>query len=239
MVYGREFFGLQLHFAARAAALSGMPLARALLDCTNLYIRFGLGRDFDAADPTWQAYLSGLEGSPDLLDWTCGFYEARAAHDRPPLTVATVGCFSYARLGPGSLRLHFRNAEETDGSPLGAGRRDRRTEELRALFARIDQDEPAASRVAGTSWLYNLEAYRRLFPPSYLATAMAVDARLRHMPLWGQFLDRHGAVRQRMAVPFLHRLSSLQNPQGLAACFPFQALALEAPVSVFRDFYGR
>ena len=245
MVYSREFFGLQLHFAQRAAALSGVPLAHALLACTNLYIRFGLGRSFDAAEPTWQAYLAGVQnaanghGGQELLDWTFGFYQTRLRHDLPPSTVATVGCFSYARLGPEHLRLHFHNAQEGGDSPLGAGRRDRRVEELRALFAKVDQDEPAACRIAGTSWLYNLEAYRRLFPPSYLATAVTAEARLRHMPLWGQFLDRHGAVRQGVAVAFLHRLAGLRNADGLASCFPFQALALEAPVSAFRDFYGR
>jgi len=33
-----------------------------LLDYTNLYVRFGLGRDFDPAHPVWREYLSGLRG---------------------------------------------------------------------------------------------------------------------------------------------------------------------------------
>jgi hypothetical protein len=37
------------------------------------------------------------------------------------------------------------------------------------MFAHIAEHEPQATTVCGASWLYNCEAYRRLFPPSYTA----------------------------------------------------------------------
>ena len=43
--YTKSFFDLQLRFAHTVSALSGLPLARAILEYTNFYIRFGLGRD--------------------------------------------------------------------------------------------------------------------------------------------------------------------------------------------------
>jgi hypothetical protein len=46
MVYAKAFFDLQLQFAHKVTELSGLPLPRVLLEYTNLYIRFGLGRDF-------------------------------------------------------------------------------------------------------------------------------------------------------------------------------------------------
>lgn len=239
MTYSKPFFDLQVHFALRVAALSGMPLARALLDCTNLYIRFGLGRAFDAADPTWQAYLAGVESAPDPTAWTDDFYRARLQHDRPPSAVATIGCFSYARLSASRLRIHFRDTDASGHSPLAPDRRGHRLEELRALSELIHRNEHPSVRMVGASWLYNLEAYRRLFPPAYLATATTAGARFRHLPLWGQFLDRHGAVRQSVAAPFLHRLSSQSSLQGLDRCFPFQVLALEAPTAAFHAFYGQ
>ena len=58
--YARGFFDLQLRFAERIAALAGLPLSRALLEYTNLYVRFGLGRDFDPAHPGWRDYEAGL-----------------------------------------------------------------------------------------------------------------------------------------------------------------------------------
>jgi hypothetical protein len=46
VIYAKAFFDLQLQFAESVTALSGLPLARALLEYTNLYIRFSLGRGF-------------------------------------------------------------------------------------------------------------------------------------------------------------------------------------------------
>jgi hypothetical protein len=37
------------------------------------------------------------------------------------------------------------------------------------MFAHIRQHVPQATAVRGNSWLYNLEAYRRLYPPAYTA----------------------------------------------------------------------
>jgi hypothetical protein len=237
ITYTRSYFDLQLRFAARVAALSRMPLARVLLDYTNLYVRFGIGRAFDATQPVWRDFLAGVEREADLLDWTCEFYRTRLPDAGPPAVVASCGCFSYARLGDDRIRLHFQNAEEAGRSPLGAERREHRLADLRALFAAVRQREPRPPRVVGASWLYNLPAYRRLFPEAYLATAVETPPRFRNMPMWGQFLDRHGEVRQAVAEPFLRRVSGQVSVEGLARCFPFQVLALEAPASVFDAFY--
>jgi len=91
---------------------------------------------------------------------------------------------------------------------------------------------------AGASWLYNLDAYRRRFPPSYVASARVVDHRFQHMPLWGQFLDRHGEIRTSMASRFRECLARQSSREGLDECFPFRVLAVEAPASEFHDFYG-
>lgn len=239
VTYTRQFFDLQLLFASSVAKLSKMPLEHVLLNYTNLYVRFGLGREFDAAHPTWQEYLAGLESSTDHRDWTYAFYQARLPDRGPPSIALTVGCFSYARLGADCIRLHFQNAEVAGHSPLAAYRRDQRLAELRILFEEIRRSDDRPPRVVGASWLYNLEAYRRLFPASYLATAKIARPRFQNMPLWGQFLDRHGAVRQSLVLPFVHRLSMQTSLEGLAQCFPYQVLALDAPASSFHEFYER
>jgi hypothetical protein len=239
VTYTKQFFELQLLFASRVATLSKMPLVCALLSYTNLYVRFGLGRQFDAAHPTWQEFLAGLKRATDHRDWTFGFYQAHLPDMGPPSVVSTVGCFSYARLGAGCIRLHFQNAEVDGHSPLAANRRGQRLDELRVLFEEVRRSEDRPPRVIGASWLYNLEAYRRLFPESYLATATIARPRFQNMPLWGQFLDRHGTVGQSLAVPFLHRLSRQRNFDGLAQCFPYQVLTLDAPASSFYNFYER
>jgi len=237
VTYGRAFFGLQVTFAEKVAALSGRSLARTLLEHTNLYMRFWLGRGFDAAQPVWRRYLAGLAETDDVRDWTHRFYLSRAEADVGPEVVAAFGCFTYERRGD-AIRLHFRSAEVDGDAPLGSQCRDARRAELAALFAHVRQTLPVSVRVVGSSWLYNLEAYRRLFPPAYLATARVLAGAFQHMPLWGQFLDRHGEVRAEPVRSFLQRLERQSSLEGLDDCFPFQVLRLEAEAREFHDFYG-
>jgi hypothetical protein len=212
-----------------------VPTGRALLDYTNLYVRFGLGRDFDPAHPVWREYLAGL--AHDDGEWTHAFY-LRRPEAAPPALIATFGCFSYARLGPDRIRLHFVNADGDGQSPLSRARRGRRRAELGALFEHVRRTERGPVRVVGASWLYNIEAYRRLFPEPYLATARVLPRRFRHMPLWGQFVDRHGEVRAPTVFAFLQRLRRQADVEGLDRCFPLPVLTVEAPVSVFSELDG-
>jgi hypothetical protein len=238
MVYAKAFFDLQLQFADKVMELSRLPLPRVLLEYTNLYIRFGLGRDFDPAHPTWQAYLAGLRDTQDEREWTYRFYMTRAEAMAGPPVVATFGCFSYALLRGNRIRLHFQNADTEGHSSLGIACLEQRRADLTALFGHVQQTLPETLQVVGVSWLYNLEAYRRLFPVSYVATARVIGDRFRSMPLWGQFLDRYGGIKEHMARPFLARLERQLCMDRLHECFPFQVLAVEASVREFYDFYG-
>jgi len=236
--YAKEFLDLQLEFAETVSALSGLPLARTVLDYTNFYARFGLGRDFDPTRPEWQEYLAGLRDANDRQEWTYRFYLARPDPLAPPGVAATFGCFSYAWLSNDRIRLHFQDAERDGQSPLRMDQRDRRLADLAALFANLKHTVRGPTRVVGASWLYNIAAYRRLFPESYLATAHPVAHRFRHMPLWGQFVNRYGEIRKNMTGEFRSRLRHQSSPQDLDRCFPLQVLALEAPLIEFYDFYG-
>ena len=239
VTYAKAFFDLQLAFAERVSQLSGVSLARTLLDYTTFYIRFGLGREFDSEHPVWREYVAGLQSALDRGDWTFRFYQMRAQQPvLPPHLVATFGCFSYSRLSDDQLRLHFQNAESNGDAPLAAARREQRVADLTAMFAHIQQTGDHGLRMIGASWLYNLAAYRRLFPAAYLETARAIKGRFRHMPLWGQFLNRHGETKDTVAREFLDRLRLHSTIENLDQCFAFHVLRLEAPVRSFYDFYG-
>jgi hypothetical protein len=238
MVYAKAFFDLQLQFAHKVTELSGLPLTRVLLEYTNLYIRFGLGRDFRPAHLIWQAYLAGLQETNDRHDWTYRFYLTRAEAMTGPPVVATFGCFSYALWRGDCIRLHFQNADTEGHSSLSVACRGQRRADLTALFGHVRQILPERVRVVGVSWLYNLETYRRLFPASYVATARVLRNRFQSMPLWGQFLDRYGGIKAHMARPFVECLERQGSVERLHECFPFQVLTVEAPVQEFYDFYG-
>jgi hypothetical protein len=238
MVYAKAFFDLQLQFAHKVTELSGLPLTHVLLKYTNLYIRFGLGRDFHPAHPVWQAYLAGLQDTHDRQDWTYRFYLTRAEAMAGPPVVATFGCFSYALLRGDRIRLHFQNADTEGHSSLSVACLRQRRADLTALFEHVQRTLPERVQVVGVSWLYNLEAYHRLFPVSYIATARVISDRFHSMPLWGQFLDRHGGIKESMTRPFLEHLERQVSVERLHECFPFQVLTVEAPVREFYDCYG-
>lgn len=56
----------------------------------------------------------------------------------------------------------------------------------------------------------------------------------RHLPLWGQFLNRHGALSPEKAQPFSQRMAAAANLQAPTSCFALQPLALDAPINLFQ-----
>ncbi|WP_437562294.1 hypothetical protein [Sorangium sp. So ce542] len=237
-IFAREFFDLQFAFAETAAALSGISLELALLKYTNLYVRFGLGRDFDSEHELWRAYAAGLKTAADGREWTYRYYLRDAEANTSPAVLATVGCFSYAVVDSNVVRLHFRNTDPEGCSPLSASRYGQRRAELTELFARIKSELAQELVVAGISWLYNLNAYRRLFPPDYTASACVVHGLYRSMPLWGQFLHYGGGVKTTMARSFLEAIAKRRSIADLGDCFPFPVLTVEAPIRSLYAFYG-
>jgi hypothetical protein len=58
------------------------------------------------------------------------------------------------------------------------------------------------------------------------------------MPLWGQFVDFRGGIKEEMTGPFLRSLAHQTALDGLEDCFPFQALTVQASAECFYEFYG-
>lgn len=114
-----------------------------------------------------------------------------------------------------------------------------RLSELASLVHHVRAQRETVKQVAGVSWLYNLTAYRRLFPESYIAEATVATNRFRNMPLWGQFLNRHGGVRKDAASLFVHRLYDQTSADDLARCFPLHPTAVSAPIDAFHEFYAQ
>jgi len=208
-----------------------------LLSFTPLYLSFGLPRDFDRKNPTWAAFVNGLPARGDLIDWTHAFYlrhHTNGSVEADP----TFGCFYYAPWPGNRVRIHFRNGEGTDVGPLGQARSAERRAELTAMFTHLRQVLPPGATIVGGSWIYNIEAYRRLFPPAFLATAKVGANEYQFIAQWGQFLDRDGEVKPALARSFLDGLEGRATSDSLKDCFPYRVLRLESAIDVFYDFYG-
>lgn len=235
----RDYFDVQLQFAQAIAARTACPLPDACLEFTNLHRRFGLGRVDGAPSAEWMRYAAGLERcqtAPDRLDWTLAFFTGAA-----PEASATrrFGCFSYELVNHDQVvRIHFSNRDsEGDCSPLARAKTHRRIAELRDMFGFIRAHHPAARSVMGGSWLYNLDAYRRLFPPQYAASIFEPErVRLDGTSSWGQLLDFRGVVKPAVRKALIANLTAL-DPAAPWAAFPLRALGARGAIEHFHRFY--
>ncbi|HEY9218163.1 MAG TPA: hypothetical protein VIO94_08945, partial [Phenylobacterium sp.] len=172
------------------------------------------------------------------LELTVDRFAECAAEPRPD---PEFGCFSYEPPDAnGAVRIHFHNRDSADGTgPLTQAKAPARMAELQAMFAHVETVHPQARAVRGGSWLYNLEAYRRLFPPAYGASRRAPErVSLSGTSSWGQLLDHTEAVKPAVRDAFLARLPEL-DPAAPWRVFPLPALRTQAPLALFGPFYAR
>lgn len=236
----RGYFEVQLRFAEVIAARTSRALSETCLEFTNLHRRFGLGRaEVGAPSAGWAHYAAGLEDrEAGRLDWTVAFFAQSApeASGGPRF-----GCFSYGLEEAGEVvRIHFSNRDSDDGvGPLARAKIDRRRSELAEMFRHVRAHHPAARTVKGGSWLYNLEAYRRLFPPHYGASAFEPErVRLDGTSSWGQLLDFREAVKPNLRQALLDNMAGMDIAAPWRA-FPMRALGARASIEPFHQFYGR
>jgi hypothetical protein len=107
MNYPRQFFEINLRFAGKVSEITKEPIESTLLPYTNLYIRFGIGRDFDAANPVWRKYLEGLHQVKDTAEWTYRFYLKRQQPVSSKSHNSPFGCFSYTLVNGNRIRYLF------------------------------------------------------------------------------------------------------------------------------------
>jgi len=107
------------------------------------------------------------------------------------------------------------------------------------MFGYIYRHVETPKSVIGGSWLYNIDAYRRLFPPEFIRTTqVSPDSETQFSALWGQFLDHTGHVKTTLARGFLQRLKEQVDLKGLLECFPYPLLRAECPIQIFYNYYG-
>lgn len=239
-------FEVQLRLARRMAELTGAPLGEMALRHTNLHRRFGLGRISAGVSPAWTPFAQALERLTAVGDQVA--LTQATFRDAPPETYpgpgrTAFGCFACddATAADGSVQIHFRNADtDGQGGPLALAKLARRQAEMAALVAHLRATRPEATHIRGRSWLYNLDAYRRVFPPDYGAACRSIgDERvgLDGNSLWGQVIARDEGIRAEARDALLAALPGL-NPAAPWKAFPRPVLATRAPLTSFEAFYA-
>lgn len=235
MAYPIGFFEIQEHYARRVSAIIGITLEEALLNHTAYYRRIGIDDwKFDPTNPIWKAFCDciGAGGQPAAL--------ALELHEGHPKDDATqrYGCMGYD-CRETTIIMHFRNNQKSAHGPLSKHNQVTRLAELTEMFNHIFREHPTATHVEGFSWLYNYEAYRRLFPKEY-TTAMELvpGIPVRLNSIWGQFIDHTGGMHQERTHAFYDKVDAATSIDELLGSFPFRVYKPRAEIRVFYSFYG-
>jgi hypothetical protein len=226
VVPDRAFFAIQRRFAERWAAVSGVPLDEAYLECTTWYRQAaGLGRDFDAEHPAWRRLMGELAESrdPDAV-----VHAWAVAHERP---MAGGPVLDFVWLADErTVRLHFLAERRPAERPLSDANLPVRRQELRDLVHRAMEEHPDAEWLRGRSWLYGLEAYRRIFPPIFLDGCAPEPPDLQFLAIWGQLLDRRWHTREEVASRLRAAIDAASDIGELEKAFPIPMWETRAPL---------
>lgn len=236
MAYSRTFFAFQLTFAQRLAARFQLLLTDALYYYTTFTKSFGR--------EDWEVYSAGVERAADPAEWTYQWYLARRSADPTPDDLTfydhpLFGCFYYVVRDGTIIRPHFIQNEWPGVRPLSRARLGVRQAELRRMFAHIREHVPTAQMVLGNSWLYNLDAYRRLYPPAYTATLpTSTEDEFQFLALWGQCFDANWQPKAEITQGLLARVHTLEKLADLRLCFPYQIRQPRCSITAFYTYYG-
>jgi len=223
--YSRAFFAFQLAFVQRLTERFSLDLA----DTLQHYTTFTIG----IAAENWATYLAGLQAAEERSEWAYQWDLAQRApgpqpNDRQLYGRALFGCFHYSihndRAGKATIiRPHFIKNDRAGVRALGQERLAARRAEVRRMFAHVHEHVPDAKTVRGHSWLYNLAAYRRVYPSVYTRKMPDLhNDEFRYLSLWGQCFDRHWQPKPAITTELLRRLDRLDDLADLRYCFPYQ-----------------
>lgn len=220
-----DYFDLQLRVATAYAQLGGLTRSTAIARFTNLRRRFGLADESGTAE--WEGFLHSVPEDAEheeLLARTLEWYE-----HRPTRSASPFGCFSYDPPDAhGILRIHFMPEEQhRRDSPLSDARISERRSELQAMIADVRHRYSNVRHVRGVSWLYNVQAYRQLFPSEYVAsiTLPTFAVSMNGSSTWGQALDYRHKVKTDV------RDHVLANVNATTLSVPWRAFPLPALVA--------
>ena len=92
-------------------------------------------------------------------------------------------------------------------------------------------EHPDAAWLRGRSWLYSIEAYRRIFPDVFIAGLEPREPDLQFLACWGQLLDGAWRTRTDVASVLLHGVELASTTDELEAAFPYAMQQSRVPFS--------
>ncbi len=228
-----EYFNIELQFAKTISEKTGQPLEEVILNNTDFYRRFGLGKKYNPNKPRWQEYVKGIQEGKDLVALSYEFYtnppikEKKETDQKPNVQF---GNFKYDIEGE-TVDLHFVNKGQDGINKIETFNKD-----LHDLFASIKENHPEATKVKARSWLLGTPIPARFLPPAFIDSLQIEKTNFKAGSRWGQFVDQFGKVKPKFRDAFLSRLQNI-NIENLHEAFPIQTYEGESDITEFYKFY--
>lgn len=238
----KDFFRLQYDFALTLASQDGISRARSLKRFAPFVFKNLFTLDTDAG--TWKK-LPGVS-LDSALDTAYENYLKKVDTEPIPYNEGTrFGCSSYTYdEDKKAAWVHFVNAEYDETGPLDRSKISLRKQEVADVVRSLKERYPDVETINGNSWLYSLEAYRRIYPEEYTRT-LTPDLRKvvwqQGTRMWGQFLTSEGTVKTELADVLLSRAKTLPRDAFLFTLLTdplTPPLRVSAPAPVFYREYG-
>jgi hypothetical protein len=248
LVLEKQIFQFQYNVAKEIARITGMSVLEAVVRYTSHLRTHAFPYPHDDAGRLRYGVSAGHLVDGAYEDYTT--YIAGGKHRYHPETwgevAAQYGCFSYdIKRGTKKAHMHFDNREyDPTHSPLSFEQRTARLQELHDLFAHMRQYKGDVETVMGNSWLYNLHAYRSLFPREYTAHRQPVRdvSTWKLNGVWGQFIQADHTLNKKRAEQLMTALRAAHAGDDIETVLyeslPLKVLSVRGPVNAFYDMYG-
>lgn len=237
---------IRCRFAQAVAVAKDIPVIDALLNFTDMHRRLTglLPGESESSDRVWDTFaqhVAGTDAISSICDRVVQFAVAAESQTSPSTSPYWPFRYDYeddAR----TVRLHFGRLtfgthEARSGPGLLAKQRvPELRQQLKTMFIAIGQTHPNAEYVRGSSWLYNREAYRRVYPPAFTATHEIAKGGFQGGTRWGQFHTRTG-VNVELRDVFLSNVTRL-DAADLEAAFPIPTLSVKTSIKAFYAEYN-
>ncbi|MCA9380646.1 hypothetical protein KC678_00075 [Candidatus Dojkabacteria bacterium] len=253
--YPREYFDVQVAFAAKAALLTGISLEESLRQNTALFRRVTGDKNVDNSNAIWDSAIYFGDLCQTLWDAYTkrpdSNYEAHVAEysELNPDTRKFITC-SYdiwKVVNPDgsfdkSIKIHFLPSARGEIGPFQEDYLAERVRNFQLMFEHITKNHPDAKWVESVSWLNNTRGYLSQFPKSFEESLFDVEnPGLRGNSIWGQFVDRYGFANQQRVQNFLEKLYKINRDstwEDLMDCFPKKVRRAKVAIEDFYNHFG-
>lgn len=234
-IYPKELFELIVKYAERYSEITNLPLLEVIRDVTPIYFFIGnYSWDYNPKSDYWGEYVQRIANG-EKAD-TLAYLMHLKNNKRLSKESEWFGCFRYKYVeDTKTIKIHFRNYDHSGMGPLSINNKQIRLEELKRMFIEIKMQHPETRYVQGSSWLYNYESYRRLFPNTYTRNMQSVLPKTQYMVIWGQFLNSEWVVIKEMKDMFLEKIAIASSIDELHLSFKYQN---KTPRGDITDFYS-